>query len=132
MSHWRNGCGKDRGYTLSISVTTSRKKIKLIKSGNLHADGTEQSLIEFTGVSTVSGYVDLSEMTLGDTVVIRQYIKLVQGVDYQKYAQETYIGQQQEPAVYITPKKSDNALKVTLQQTTGSLKNYDNNFIGED
>lgn len=117
---------------MSVSVTTSRKKIKPIKSGNLHADGTEQVLLEFIGISTVSGYVDLSEMTLGDTVVIRQYIKMVQGVDYQKYAQETYIEQQQEPAVYITPKKSDNAIKVTLQQTTGLFKNFDNNFIGED
>jgi hypothetical protein len=115
-----------------VSVTTSRKKVKTLKSGNLHADGTEQILLEFVGISTVSGYVDLSEMTLGDTVVIRQYIKLVQGADYQKYAQETYVGIQQEPVVYITPKKSDNALKVTLQQTTGLFKNFDNNFISED
>jgi len=117
---------------LSVSVTTSRKKLQTLKSGNIHADGTEQSLLEFIGISTVSGYVDLSEMTLGDTVVIRQYIKLLQGADYQKYAQETYAGIQQEPVVYITPKKSDNALKVTLQQATGLFKNYDNNFIGED
>jgi len=117
---------------LSVSVTTSRKKLKAIKSGNLHADGAEQVLLEFVGVATVSGYVDLSEMQAGDTVIIRQYIMLTMGKEYQKYAQESYVGAQEQPMIYITPKKSDNALKVTLQQATGLFKNFDNNFIGED
>ena len=117
---------------MSVSVTTTKKKVKTIKSGNLHANGTEQTLIEFIGSAVVSGYVDLSEMQLGNVVVIKQSIKLKQGTTYRQYAEETYNGPQKDPVLYFTPKRTDVALKITLQQTTGLFKNFDNNFIGED
>ena len=103
--------------------------ITLLKEGNLSADGTEQTLLEFSDVGRISGYVDLSEMGVGDTVYIRQYV-LVNGV-YQRYASEPYTGIQADPAIYITPKETDKGLRITLQQTAGTLKNYDNRFTLE-
>ena len=117
---------------MSFSVSLSKKKAKTIKKGNVHADGTEQTLLEFQGESLVSGLVDLSEMQLGDNVIIRQYIKLCKEVAYQRYAKEQYTGVQDDPIVYLTPKRVNYAIKVTLEQSIGLFKNFDNNFTGED
>jgi len=117
---------------MSFSVSTSKKKAKTIKKANKHADGTEQTLLEFEGEALVSGFVDLSEMQFGDTVIIRQYIKLWKTAEYQRYAKEEYNGIQNDPMVYLMPKRVDYAVKVTLEQSIGLFKNFDNTFIGED
>jgi len=117
---------------MSFSVSLSKKKAKTIKKANKHADGTEQTLLEFEGEALVSGFVDLSEMQNGDAVIIRQYVKLWKKAEYQRYAKEEYIGIQNDPMVYLTPKRVDYAIKVTLEQTVGFFRNFDNTFIGED
>jgi len=113
-----------------VSGGSTGKALKTLKVGNMHADGSEQLLLEFIDIGKVSGYVDLSEMGLGDKAEIRQYL-LVNGV-YQKYADEAYSDAQSLPIVYITPKETDKGLKVTLQQTAGFMRSYDNRFILEE
>jgi len=117
---------------MSFSVSLSKKKAKTIKKGNVHSDGTEQVLLEFQGESLVSGFVDLSEMQLGDNVIIRQYIKISEKAEYQRYAKEQYTDVQEEPIIYLTPKRVNYAIKVTLEHNVGFFKNFDNNFVGED
>jgi hypothetical protein len=114
------------------SPTKETKKMKPLRSGNLLADGTEQTLLEFQGVAKIVGYVDLSNMTVGDTVTIRQYMKLTPEASYKKYAEQTLTGVQPEPLLYITPKETDVAILITLQQTAGTFKRYPHNFMEED
>jgi len=120
---------------MSVTITAAAKETKRLKpkkSGNLLADGTEQTLLEFEGLAKIVGYVDLSNMAMADTVVIRQYMKLTSESNYKKYAEQTLIGVQPEPLLYITPKETDVAILITLQQTTGAFKRYPHNFIEED
>lgn len=116
---------------MPVSVGGGRlKRLSLLKEGNLHADGLEQTLVEYTETGKVSGYIDLSSMQLGDKIVIRQHL-MVNG-SYQKYAEESYENPQNIPIIYVTPKETDKGLKVTLQQTNGLFKDYDNRFILEE
>lgn len=101
-----------------------------LKSGNLTADGSEQTLLEFMGVGRIVGYVDLGNMVGGDVIIIRQYMKVVEGGNYRKYAEESY-GAQAEPILYIKPKETDFALKITLQQTAGPFRSFPYNFLRE-
>lgn len=103
--------------------------IEVIKEGNLTADGTEQTLVEFTELGKMEGYVSLSNLTLGDTIVIRQYQK-VYG-EYKQYAEESYSGVQTLPAVYITPKSGKDGVKIALQQTVGTLRAFTHCFFKE-
>jgi hypothetical protein len=101
--------------------------IKVVKKGDLTADGTEQTLVELTELTKLEGYVDLSNLGTGDTVVIRQYQKIYG--TYTQYAEESYSGIQPLPAVYLTPKSGEDGIKVTLQQTAGTLKNFSHCFF---
>jgi hypothetical protein len=114
-----------------VEVVVYPARATPLKKGTLTADGTEQTLLEFVGVGIVSGHVDLQNMTTDDTVVIRQYIKVKDDGAYKKYAEEIYAGVQSLPAIHITPKAVDVAMKITLQQTSGSFKSFDYNFIRE-
>jgi hypothetical protein len=98
--------------------------------GTLIADGSEQVVMEISGSARVSGYISLANMEAGDTVVIRQYLKLLNG-EYKRYATEPYTGVQENPIVYITPKELASATKVTIQQTSGTYKTFDYLFINE-
>ena len=119
---------------MSVIITgaTETKKLKPIKSATLRTDGTEQTLLEFEGIAKIIGYVDLSAMAIGDTIIIRQYMKIASDGSYKKYAEQPIAGIQSEPLLYITPKETDVAILITLQQTTGAFKRYPHNFIEED
>jgi len=116
---------------LSVSLVVYPAKTAPLKKGTLIADGTEQTLLEFVGVGVISGHIDLQNMKEGDVVIIRQYIKVKEDGEYKKYAEETYTGIQELPVIYITPKAVDIAMKITLQQTSGTYKSFDYNFIRE-
>lgn len=93
------------------------------------ADGGEQTLVEFTELGKMEGYVNLSNLVFGDTAVIRQYQK-VYG-EYKQYAEESYSGHQELPAVYITPKSGKDGVKITIQQTAGTLRAFNYCFFRE-
>jgi hypothetical protein len=98
--------------------------------GTLVADGSEQVVMEISEAARVSGYISLANMEAGDTVIIMQYVRLLNG-EYKRYASETYTGVQENPIVYITPKELASGMKVTLQQTSGTYKTFDYLFIKE-
>jgi len=104
--------------------------ISIIGKGALMADGSEQILIEYAGkIATISGYIDLSNMDVGDVVTIRCYVKIREDSDYKLYRSETFEGKQPEPALYMLPRLSGFALKTTLQQTAGAYKSFDYLFV---
>ena len=104
--------------------------LRILRKGTLVADGSEQTLIEYSGVvALISGYVDLSNMTDGDEVAITSYVKIKEDGDYIPYRREVFTGKQPEPALYILPRPAGLAYKVTLQQTAGMYKSFDYLFI---
>jgi len=114
---------------MSIEVSRSSPRLSTVAQGTVTADGTEQTIIEYTGKASLSGYIDLSNMEDGDTVTVRLYVKIKGEGDYRLYHAETFNGRQEEPALYILPKVTGIAYKVTIQQTRGSYKSFDYLFV---
>lgn len=106
-------------------------ELAVIAEGRLLADGSEQ--IVLSGASTagrISGYLSLSEMLAGDTLIVRYYIE-VNGI-FERYHTETYSGLQVDPLVYITPKDITSEMKVTIEQTAGGFKGFRYSFSLEE
>lgn len=99
--------------------------------GTLSMDGTEQTLMEYTKIARIMGYLDLWNMEAGDVVVIRQYMRIKPEIPYRKYADQPYSGVQDPPVIYLKPKESDYGNKITVEQVVGVLKSFDYNFIRE-
>jgi len=99
-----------------------------IKEGNLDADGSEQTLVEYAGLGKVSGYVDLSEMQGGDAIEVREYGVAVVGGAYALHASEQYGGVQALSLLHISPKPSYLSVKVTLRQFAGVFRSFPNSF----
>jgi len=94
--------------------------------GTVVMDGTEKNVVldEVSGNPSrfLEGYIDLTPMASGDTIVIRQYMKIAATGDYVKYAEETYSGAQSLPLLYIVSKSGRYGIKITAQQTAGSYR----------
>jgi len=100
--------------------------MKIFAQGTLVANGSEQVLTLFTELGELNGYVDLSQMQAGDSVVIRQYTR-IEGA-FSQYAEESYTGAQALPSIFITTKPGDDGIRVTLQQTAGVLRQFNYKF----
>lgn len=105
--------------------------LKLHATGTVTADGTEQTLTEIIGLVKLSGCVDLSNMTTGDRVLIREYMKARPDGAYRKHEEALYRGVQDPPLILIPQKVVNYAAKVTLQQT-GTFKSFDYTFAREE
>ncbi len=82
-------------------------------------DGTEKTLVEKTDdkMGLLEGYVDLTAMASGDTIVIRQYMKVKTGGDYVQYNEDTYSDEQSSPLLHVVTKAAKTSVKVTAEQT---------------
>jgi len=114
---------------IQVYVSIPRKSV--LKEGVLTADGTEQIIVEASGILNLEGYVDLSEMVEGDRVVLRRYVKIQEGDEYKLHASDTYSGVQAEPLVRFPFIAGYYGIKVTLQQTAGTYKNFPYQFFKE-
>jgi len=94
-------------------------------------DGTEKTLVEKTDdkMGLLDGFVDLTPMQAGDTIVVREYMTVKAAGSYAKYAEETYSGVQSIPLLYIQTKTSARSIKVTAQQTAGTNRTLDVQFF---
>lgn len=72
----------------------------------------------------LEGFLDLSNMEAGDTVIVRQYMSLVTPVDYKKYAEETYSDAQSLPMLFVVTKPGRYGIRTSLEQTAGTLKDF--------
>ena len=100
--------------------------LQVIAKGTVLMDGSEQTILEYTGaISTIQGYIDLSNMDEEDVLVLRIYVKIRPDGDYVPYYTETFTGKQEPPALYVLPRLSGYGFKLTLQQTSGFYKNFD-------
>ncbi|MEM1532426.1 MAG: hypothetical protein QW599_06245 [Nitrososphaerota archaeon] len=101
--------------------------------GSVAMDGTEKAVVldEISGNPQryLEGYIDLSPMASGDTIVVRQYMKISGTGDYVKYAEESYSGAQSLPLLYITTKPARYGIKITIQQTAGTNRTFTYQFF---
>jgi len=101
--------------------------------GSVTMDGTEKTVVqdELTGNPQrfLEGYIDLSPMASGDTIVVRQYIKISDAGGYVKYAEETFTGPQSLPLLYVTTKPGRYGIKITAQQTSGTYRTLTYQFF---
>jgi len=104
---------------------------EVLTDGTLTSDGTEQILLEYRGSGKISGYIDLSEMRSGDTVLIREYICIRLRGDYKLYHEEEYKDFQHPSILYIDRKESHYGVRLTLQQTQGNFRKFPYLFIRE-
>lgn len=98
----------------------------------LSAEGTQTSVIstEHTLYNPTinkffTGYIDLTNMASGDTVEIRVSLIVKTAGSYILYWLGTYVDVQTNPLIYIPTFPSDIGFKLTLKQTSGTVRNYD-------
>ena len=110
----------------SIQKQLSQVKLSPLKSGTLEATGGEDVVIEYASNEpfTITGWIDLKNMQEGDTVVISQSFILADETEYSLFAERTYSGVQSQPLLHITPRQAVKKAKVTLKQTSGTLKKF--------
>jgi hypothetical protein len=95
-------------------------------TGTLSATGAEDIIKEIADtVNKLHCFVDLTNMQAGDSVTVRQYMKIKSGGSYILYAEETYSGVQTLPMLYIVTKPARYGIKITLEQTAGTNRDYD-------
>ncbi len=96
---------------------------------------TETIVVDISAQSDdymVEGYIDLSALASGDTVVIKEYIA-VDGVNLRLYAQVTYSGPVSEPIIRFHAKQLLYSMlyRVTITQTAGTLRSFPYGFLVE-
>lgn len=129
------------GEDASFEAGSGARKTRIDRLANIPAfetpdeasiamDGTEKILVEKTDnkVGLLDGYVDLTPMAAGDTIVVREYMQIKAAGGYVKYAEETYTGDQTIDLLHIVTKTAKDKIKVTAQQTAGTNRTLDVQF----
>lgn len=104
-------------------------RLRVLTSETLTADGTEQTVVEMTTLGELEGWIDLANMAGGDTVVIKSYARIKSGGTYRLHASATYTGVQSSPALHVAKLPARHGLKITLQQTAGTNRDFDYTFF---
>ena len=99
--------------------------------GEFKSDVSDHVLVESKG-STLEGYIDLSNMVLGDEVTIREHIKVSEYAPYKLYHEEAYYAPVDPPILYVKSRPSKYGIKITVQQTMGYSKIYPYLFFPKD
>ncbi|MEM2249935.1 MAG: hypothetical protein QXO00_02390 [Candidatus Bathyarchaeia archaeon] len=117
---------------LTYFLQRMRLTLTHLGSGKFKTSETEEIVFEYakTEPFTISGYINLKEMEEGDTIIIREYVKLATNGDYTLYAEEEYNGKQKEPILHISKRPAMNGIKITIQQTKGTFKQVSWEFYG--
>jgi len=78
----------------------------------------------------VEGYISLENLASGDTLVVREYISADEA-NLRKYAENTYSGAQDSPIVRFHTKTTKGPYRVTITQTSGTLRSVPYWFVKE-
>ncbi len=117
---------------MAIAIFNRKAAMKLepLAEGTLTADGSEQTVVESTtGVGILSGFISLKNLDTADTIIIRAYAWI--NGHYGLYGQDSYTGIQPEPALRFTGIRFKDKFKVTLEQSQGTYRDFDYEFVKE-
>ena len=93
-------------------------------SDTILTDGTVQVLADVTDNKYFTFKIDTSNMASGDTVVLKVYDKVLGGGAFALVTQETYTNAQDLPIKFLPPQWITQEIKITLQRTAGTDRNY--------
>jgi len=129
------------GEDATFEAGVGARKVRIDRLDNIPAwetpveqsiamDGTEKILVEKTDnkIGLLDGFVDLTPMAGGDTIVVRQYMQIKAAGAYVKYAEESYSGAQTIPLLHVITKPGKDKIKVSAQQTAGTNRTLDVQF----
>jgi hypothetical protein len=104
--------------------TRRDRKLELIASGSILADGNEQVVIELDlpYPATIQGWINLTNEAGGDTLVVKEYVKINAAGPIQ-HSQDTYNGPVALPALQTGPTTA-RWYRLAIQQTAGVNRNY--------
>jgi len=96
---------------------------------------SEETIVEIIGDGKpfiVEGWLDLSELSEGDTIIICEYVS-VNGTDYGSFMCLSFSGSQKDPILRFHAKTFEGSQKwkLTIKQTSGTLRNFPYNFLQE-
>lgn len=95
-------------------------------SGTLTATAVEDTIKEILAtVNKLHCFIDLTNMVAADSITVRQYMTIKDAGSPVKYAEEVYSGVQSLPMLYVITKPARYGIKVTLEQTAGTYKDFD-------
>lgn len=112
-------------YDTEMARTASIQNFTEDGNGTLSATGVEDDIRDSVVEGKLHCFIDLTAMVASDSITVRQYMKIKTGGTYIKYAEETYANVQALPMLYIVTKPSKWGIKVTLEQTAGTNRDYD-------
>lgn len=99
-------------------------KLEKIAEGSISADGTEQELFSSSSPRVYHGFLDVSGMQAGDTVVLKYYVVVQSGGGWKLLDKLTLTGAQDSPAVPLARIFSYYGVRITLQQTAGTYRTF--------
>ena len=87
-------------------------------------DGTVQTLADVTDNKYFTFKLDTGLMQSGDTVVLKVYDMVLGAGTLRIVQQETYTDAQTIPIKFLPPQWVTEEIKITLQRTAGTDRNY--------
>ncbi len=129
----------DSSDNLSTAMTELEAILDTARSGDSGTtvtDGNEQTiyeLIDGTAALYNVGYVDLSLLEGGDTLLISVYAKIKSGGAYVRFSDDTaytFAGVQDPPLIVISGEHATiYGFKITMELTVGSNRSIDHEFF---
>ena len=124
--------------TLEANVAALETAIDELKASHLiltetgdtlTTDGTEQNVYINNAPSNLFSprgvFIDFTNHTAGETVVIREYYRIKTGGNFIEADEATYAGIPDPLLVYIALKDNRFGVKVTMEKTVGTNRNSD-------
>jgi len=103
-------------------------RVKL-SEGTLTADGTEQTVLDYTPTSImkVYGWFDLNELEADDACKLRSYLDTVM------HGEEDYADALDRPRIYVVGRIIEKGVNyvITFEQTLGVMRDYPYIFFKE-
>lgn len=115
-----------------ITVETGAQ-LKSLGSQTIMLSGSEQTVCSQPGgtPSQITGYIDLSKLASGDTVVVKFYVKIKENGAWGACYEDSYSGKLSLPVVHVAKRPENHGLMITVKQTTGPHKQIDYEFFEE-
>lgn len=112
-------------YDTEMAKTAAIQNFTEDSLGTLTATGSEDEVRESLVEGKLHAFIDLTAMLASDSITVRQYMKIKPAGSYVKYAEEVFADVQSLPMLYIVTKPSKNGIRITLEQTAGTNRDYD-------
>jgi hypothetical protein len=93
-------------------------------TGTVTMTGAENTVFEVTEERVVEGYVDLTNMQAGDSISVKEYMRIASGGAYVLYGSQPLNDAQTIALLWITPKPGAYGVKLTIQQTAGVNRTF--------